>query len=158
MKDRFQIRYIVELVLTLLMILFITAVLVRMFTLAADRSDYARALTESVRIAGNIAELSEAAGSPEALREMAVNLDDLSPAEESDAFLAETAPGGEDEVTVFLAKGGDDRSYLVSISWKQEYEGAGTYSREEIRVAEPEGTEPLYTLYTEHYEKEGAAE
>ena len=60
MKTKLNTRYVVELVVTLILILVITVVLVRFFVLSRSQSMYARELTHAVNIAQNVAEIASA--------------------------------------------------------------------------------------------------
>ena len=57
MKKRISIRYMVELFLTLLLILFMAATLVQMFVFARGKSVHASHLTDAVMLSENIAEV-----------------------------------------------------------------------------------------------------
>lgn len=154
MKNSLSVRYLVELVITVLLILFITVVLVRMFVHSRNETIYAKNLTEAVQISENMAELS--AG----FSDKQVFLDTVSGMERVTSVREE---GGEIIADMKGVKSKNDKSgYEIRITWEEENSEYGSFVLNHIDVYCDGGAEAIYRLdvgkYKGNQEYAGAVE
>ena len=144
MKHKLSTRYIVELVITLLLLLFIAVVLVRMFVHTRANTIYAGNLTEAVRLSGDMAELAVDAEDRQSFIQTLQTLDEVNA----------VAEDGEDILVDMKNTDADGRSgdsYQVRISWTDEENGNGRFTNHEINVFCNNDKEAIYHLETGNY-------
>ncbi|MGI5873998.1 MAG: hypothetical protein ACOX8R_04990 [Bacillota bacterium] len=143
MKNQLNIRYVVELVITVALILVITVVLARMFALSRVDSVGAKRLTEAVTVASSVAETEAAAKDREDFVALL-----------AEGFGAEVSDGG-DVITV-LTRAADGGGYAVTVRETENVNGRTGLTESTIEVR-PEnavpGSEALYTLETGCYRR-----
>lgn len=142
MKNKLSIRYIVELVITLLLLMVITLVLVRMFVHSRNESLYAKNLTGAVNAAQNMAELSAEADDNEDFLTLLQKTDRVSDADLSG-----------DVITLrYASESAGGKGYSVIITRTKE-KGLTEVAVEVFL----EDDAPLYSLETASYHPEGGA-
>lgn len=137
MKNKPSIRYIVELVVTLLLLMVITLVLVRMFVHSKNQSDYAKDLTGAVNVAQNMAELSAASEDTPDFLDLLSQSDRVSDISEKG-----------DEITLLYAA--ENRDYQVKVI-RDTKDGL---TETGIEVFLTGKTDPIYTLDAGSYRQE----
>ena len=145
MKNKLNIRYIVELVITLLLILFITVVLVRMFVHSRGRTVYAGNLTEAVKISESLAEVSSGVGDKAAFLDMIRSMDHVISVQEEgqDIVVEMSSPDPSDTKT----------SYQVRITWTEEETDHGRFIINDINVFCNGDSEAIFSLNAGNYEE-----
>ena len=141
MKNKLSIRYVVELVITLLLILFIAVVLVRMFVHSRTETVYAKNLTEAVKISESLAELSTGIKDKQEFEKTAESLENVySLTEDGDDIIIEMTIGGP-----------DSRAYKAVVNWSEDQGDNGSFILNEIIVYDNGSDNELYKLNTGVY-------
>lgn len=142
MKNKLSIRYIVELVITLLLLMVITLVLVRMFVHSRNQSLYAKNLTGAVNVAQNMAELSAAADDNEDFLKLLSKTDRVTDADQNGNVIT----------LRYTSENAGNKGYSVVIM-RTEKNGLTEVTIEVFL----EDDAPLYTLETAAYHQKGGA-
>ena len=150
MKGKLNIRYMVELAVTLVLLLVITVVLVRMFVLSRDQSIHARELTEAVSISQSIAEISGVSRTIEEFTDRLEGRNEISKIETNGKrvlFIYTWNDAHEAE------EGNQPYSYEVQVIRDEDTTDAGTLVSSDIDVYRDPHTSdvPVYSLEASSY-------
>jgi len=137
MKSNGGIRYIVELFIMLIIMIFVITILVTAFVKSGSLSTDAADLTEAVSLAESIAEISDTCADD------AECMDRL---KGTSLMSGLSIDGG-----VITGESGDD--YRVELSRTEKNGDGGVLVLSEIKVSHKGGSEPVYTLDTGNYLK-----
>lgn len=143
MKNKPNIRYIVELVITLLLVLFIAVVLVSMFVLSKGRSDYAQNMTEAVKLAESIAELNYGTDDEAEFVALLQNMDNVVSVVQTDHEIMLQMYGNNNKQ--------DQDTYLIIINRSRQEADYGKLIYDDIEVFAQDAAEPIYSLQTGNY-------
>ncbi|MBR3295630.1 MAG: hypothetical protein IKI62_05235 [Clostridia bacterium] len=140
-NGKMNIRYLVELVITLLLILFVVVVLTKVFATAKLNSVYAKDLNEAVLIAENVAELGISSHDREEF------LDKISKVE----TVKDLSDGDEITFSMSLSPETAQDRYLVRATFEEESYPAGKICEMEVSIMDAESRQEIYCISTGKY-------